>query len=891
MLKKISGKQLLSFCLLLTAVVTLFLMFNATKKTAAQPEVGQPPLDDGDKALFTVTVPALLATDNAGPAGQPRLTLTLPESAAVGEEVSFTIVAHDVHNLAGFQVKLNYERGISFAEAAPAVVASAGEVFQLGPVRHEAGRAVTFGGATCPATHCATGVGQRLSARPTGVTGDVELAAVSFIVRAAGEYQIQVTSVLLVDFEGNPLATTAAASAPASSEHVAQAELDLTGNEVTNEADALAVLDAWFYVHQKDLCLADTLGRFDLNGDGCIDVADVQLVLSHWGEITDSGLPAPERIETVAATYVVNSAGDSPDSNLNDNTCSTGQLVNETTFVNGQPECTLRAAVQQASAYPGPDTIHFNVRNSNGSCPDKVVIKPNAQQPITIEDNIAGTTIDGYTQCGASANTQPVNGNANIRIEIQGNKITQLSYALQVMSANNVIRGIAAYDWHRQIQLTGNSAHHNRIEGNFLGTNGANNYSSGHLFEGEGIRVQLGAAYNTIGGITPDARNIISGNNQDGVNIQGVGADYNEVFGNYVGLKQDGATALKNGADGVDVAEGAAHNVFGGLDHPRKRNVISGNGRDGIEISHGVTARHNHFIGNFIGLNAAGTAPVRNGQNGITFEDEVNLNQVFRNVIVDNGANGVRFYTVYENLVYANFIGAYPPGIDVNTVIPHPYDIAIENLIPLPNGQVVAPGQPLGQSGVFMLGGSHLNVVHHNVIAFHPEYGIYLSAEAGYLADELNWTCSTHNNTFSKNRIFNNEQKGIRLKNGECNGQNYTPNHGLAEPKINTATTTSVTGTACSACQVEIFIADKDAVNDPGGEDHGEGRLFVGEATVGGNGSFTVSVSGIAEGQLVTATITNNDGDTSEFARNVLVTAAPPGEEAFELYLPFVIRN
>lgn len=882
MLRRLGGRRWLLVCLLM-GIVGLLLTFDATERTAAQPPVGQ---DDGDLAVFTAVV-----RDDAGPVDQPRLTLTVPEAAAVGEEVSFTLVAHDGGDLAGFQVTLFYQPGMSFAGAtAVAPERGEGEVFEVGPVRHEAGGAVTLGGATCPATQCVTGAGQRTGGPvgqwASGPVGEVELATVSFIVRAAGEYEIEVGDVVLVDFEGRPLAVGGAAGQPGSAAEPVTPALDFTGNNIINETDALAVLDAWFYVQQKGVCLADTLERFDLNGDGCIDVADVQIVLSHWGEVADPSRPAPNGAESAAAaTYVVNSDGDSSDNDLSDGTCDTGDTVN------GETECTLRAAVEQANAHNGADIIHFDVRNSNGSCPDKVVITPDPRQQITVEDNSGGVTIDGYSQCEASANTQPVNGNADIRIEIQGDKTTRLSYALHINSANNVVRGIAAYDWHRQIQLLGNGAHHNLIEGNFLGTDGANSHRSGHVGEGEGIRIQLRAAHNTIGGITPAARNIFSGNNQDGVNLQGVGADYNVVIGNYMGLKQNGSTALRNGADGVDVAEGAAHNVIGGLDHPRQRNVISGNGRDGIEISHGVTANHNHFVGNFIGLNAAGTATVPNGHNGVTFEDEVNLNQVYRNVIVDNGANGVRFYTVYENQVYANFIGAYPPGINVNTVIPHPYDVAIGNLIPAPNGQA---NTQLGESGIFMLGGSHLNVVRHNVIAFHPEYGIYLSTQAGYLAGTIDWTCSTHENTFSKNRVFENEQKGIRLKSGECDGETYTPNHGLAEPTIKKATTASISGSACGGCKVEIFVADKNSVNDGSGDNHGEGKLFVREVTAGGNGNFTVEVSGVAVGQLVTATATNNGGDTSEFARNVRVTAAPPEppqEETFELYLPFMVRK
>ena len=55
--------------------------------------------------------------------------------------------------------------------------------------------------------------------------------------------------------------------------------------------------------------------------------------------------------------------------------------------------------------------------------------------------------------------------------------------------------------------------------------------------------------------------------------------------------------------------------------------------------------------------------------------------------------------------------------------------------------------------GVFVLGGSQGTYIYGNVIANHPEYGVLISAEKGYLAIG---TCQTYYNTISENSIYNN---------------------------------------------------------------------------------------------------------------------------------------
>lgn len=61
-----------------------------------------------------------------------------------------------------------------------------------------------------------------------------------------------------------------------------------------------------------------------------------------------TGLRQP--VAQAAAVFTVNSTGDSADSNTADGACN-----------DGAGNCTLRAAIQQANATAGPDTINFSV--------------------------------------------------------------------------------------------------------------------------------------------------------------------------------------------------------------------------------------------------------------------------------------------------------------------------------------------------------------------------------------------------------------------------------------------------------------------------------------------------------------------------------------------------
>lgn len=590
----------------------------------------------------------------------------------------------------------------------------------------------------------------------------------------------------------------------------ANAQFDLTGNGIIDDADAHVVANAWFDLQQSGQCLTPETAAYDFNGDGCVDIADIQLVLAHWGERTGAvDLPAdPDDLGVLAlAIFTVNSDGDEPDDDLSDNQCETRNN-----------NCTLRAAIQQSNAREGPEEIRFNIRQSNGSCPDRVTIRPITTPRLVIDDPRSdGVVIDGYTQCGARPNTSQGAGNAEIKIQIEGGGGGE---GLTINSGNNVIRGLSLYNWGRQIFLQGSRAKHNRIEGNFIGLNGNGDCLSA---KGEGITMRTNASHTMVGGTTPQARNVVGCTSEDGIELFGKDVDFNVMIGNFVGVKQDGKSKAGTRADGFDVAEGASDNQIGGPT-AAERNIISGNGRDGIEISHQTLTNNNTVAGNYIGLDVTGTVPVGNDNNGITMEDFINRNYIYSNVIVDNGANGIRGYGLCnDHQIYNNYIG-----------------VGINGQTPIPNGN--DPSLNIGTHGLYLFGGCQRNLIRNNIIANSKGHGILLTKEKSYLEDA---TRDTDYNTFTRNSIYNNSGAGIRL--AEFEGK--FANKSIKRPQITFANTTTVIGKACGNCKIEIFIADKTTTS--GGDNAGEGKTFVGEGMTNGQGDFTITVNNVSVGSLL----------------------------------------
>ena len=121
----------------------------------------------------------------------------------------------------------------------------------------------------------------------------------------------------------------------------------------------------------------------------------------------------------------------------------------------------------------------------------------------------------------------------------------------------------------------------------------------------EGIDIASGASGNTIGGTASGAGNLISGNQNAGVDIEETSTS-NVVAGNQIGTDITGTVAMPNNI-GIFVA--GTDNTIGGTT-AGAGNLISGNGF-GVQFESPSTG--NIVAGNLIGTDVTGTLAVPNG--------------------------------------------------------------------------------------------------------------------------------------------------------------------------------------------------------------------------------------------------------------------------------------
>ena len=234
-----------------------------------------------------------------------------------------------------------------------------------------------------------------------------------------------------------------------------------------------------------------------------------------------------------------------------------------------------------------------------------------------------------------------------------------------VAGAGNVISGNDRTDG-IYILDRGAPVERSQVQGNFIGTDANGTAALGNGLDGIFIEQ---APTNTIGGTLPGARNIISGNADEGLNIFGSDATGNQVQGNFIGTDVTGTVALPNVDDGV-LIDGAPGNTIGGA-VAGARNVVSGNGDDGVELV-GAAATSNLVQGNYIGTDVTGMLPLGNGRlesgDGVVIRFSASSNLVggpagARNVISANSARGVLIFDgASGNSVENNYIGTDVTG-------------------------------------------------------------------------------------------------------------------------------------------------------------------------------------------------------------------------------------
>ncbi len=290
----------------------------------------------------------------------------------------------------------------------------------------------------------------------------------------------------------------------------------------------------------------------------------------------------------------VDSTLDSPDAAIGNGICD-----------DGAGHCTLRAAIQEANSAPDASSISFAISGSGV----KTFL------PATPLPGITETlTIDGYTQAGASPNTavspRPLNGTLLIVIDGSTSTVSNSS-GITINASDVVVRGLVVHSFNFDgFNVNGNS---NIIAGSYIGTDQAGLLDRGNTERGIGNGA--GTSSNlVIGGLDPEDRNIISGNDGPGISPNAGHTGW-KVLGSYVGLGSDGLTSIANstygGSGGLSIDNDDNHTVGGSL--AGSTNVISGNNSFGLFPDN---TKNLTIQGNIIGPDWKGDPLVTNPQLG-----------------------------------------------------------------------------------------------------------------------------------------------------------------------------------------------------------------------------------------------------------------------------------
>jgi hypothetical protein len=345
----------------------------------------------------------------------------------------------------------------------------------------------------------------------------------------------------------------------------------------------------------------------------------------------------------------------------------------------------LRQAILDANANPGADTISFNITGSGVQ-----TITPSSALPAITSP----VTIDGFSQPGSLANTNPTGQglNAVLLIEVVG--------SLGVSTSDTTIRGLVIHGTGSGtfvgVKINNGAFSNNKVEGCFIGTDAA---GLTRIDQGFSVQVSHGGSADTIGD-PPPARNLFAAC-QEAVSITGA-ASGDTVEGNLMGLTAAGDALLTPFCTSTTYAI-----VVNGTGHTVKNNVIAG-GSNGLDVS----GSGDTFRGNFIGTDVTGTVRFGVGEHGFEVSG---TNHVIGGSGAEDGniVAGAGFYNGLDlsgsgHIVYGNFIGTDRTGtIDLGNL--HAGIVGIGNDLTIGGtspgqGNTIAFNSASGYSGVLVQG-------------------------------------------------------------------------------------------------------------------------------------------------------------------------------------------
>lgn len=490
------------------------------------------------------------------------------------------------------------------------------------------------------------------------------------------------------------------------------------------------------------------------------------------------------------------------------------------------------------------------ISTSNGALiggptlPERNVVASNLQRGFEINTSSNVVFVNNYIGVDSSGTLMRGNTQVGVAFSNCANlMVGGTTAAARNISSNN------GYDGFRIDNCTTPT-----VQGNYAGVDvtGLLDFGNGET----GINI-YGAGVATVGGTTYSARNISSGNGQDGIFLHD-GCAGSIIKANFTGVGKDGTTIIGNGNSGIRVWGNATSNgiIIGGSNYV-ERNVTAANGatatsdsRDGIRMEGGAGG---HIVkGNFCGTDSSGTLTTGYGNTwaGISI-NEVNAG-VFggtganeSNVSGNNGHEGIWLRNATNNSIVGNFVGT-------------------------DRSATVQMGN--GEFGINIRFASLNNTIggtagERNIVAYTKSDAVDSSGTGVFVGNGGRF------NKITYNKIYCNNFLGIALQ--------ALANESIAAPTVTAADANSVSGTG--SIDGDLIHVYHNNVTSTACDC--EGETFIGTATVSGGAWSLVHGLNYAlpTAYDVTATETTAGNSTSQFS---VCNAALPVE-----FISFTVKK
>lgn len=380
--------------------------------------------------------------------------------------------------------------------------------------------------------------------------------------------------------------------------------------------------------------------------------------------------------------------------------------------------------------------------------------------------------------------------------------------------------------------------------------------SNGNAFNTDGAAISFGEAVAAINAVVPNTTFwAFPGPSTINFNISGSGVQTIAMPDGPVTILQDQVTidgSTQPGAQVNNANQGAPMDAVVLIELPHRINFqndfewLQGMSVPGVDLTgeHSPASpgpQENTLFGNFIGVRADGQTSWGDTQPGVhlgTAASPAGNNNVVRDNLISAhaGADGVLIEGATRTRVFENYIGTDATG-------------------------KAGPGN--GLAGVHIKGATAASTsIFGNVIAFNQDFAV--RADAG------------QKTSLSVNNLFENGHAGggggVFLAPGA--------NGGVPAPTLTSSTRSTVSGSFSGSTPYDVEVFGSPAV-DPAGA--AEGKTFLGSLTAVTTSSFTFdNIVSFSPG-VVTAIVTDKDGNTDTFSNPITIGGTTGGQVSIKL--------